>query len=378
MTSYPSAIRIHALRISNEKDKLLPAFDHTALSAINTCPTWGIIRYMNHKSLSDGRRPIPLEFGAACHHAFAAVRLFQLAFHQRMKRHAIAHGQRIFGGDWPMVWDAMNEKESVQQRLRNAAMVAFHTSKFEDDPYDRRRTVDAAEIALYHYIDQWDMQHPVWIANKKKPEAPIGVELLVDFTVDLELPADVLRQSFVPAANVVSIRKDKAIVSVRYVGRMDGLHYHGERLYIHENKTSASKLGDAWRESYSISHQITGYTIAASLYAKEHVGDAYAIGLQIPLPKDMFEAVVYHPVYRDTHNYARWVTWLWHSVNVAWQYEGDALNAPKYSHSCNRYFRPCSFIPLCYAEEEEQREMFAGMVDDKWSPLREYEMKVGE
>jgi hypothetical protein len=51
------------------------------------------------------------------------------------------------------------------------------------------------------------------------------------------------------------------------------------------------------------------------------------------------------------------------------EYADDPINAPKYTHSCNRYFKPCSFIAFCDNSEEEQRLILSEMVTDEWSPL---------
>jgi hypothetical protein len=40
-----------------------------------------------------------------------------------------------------------------------------------------------------------------------------------------------------------------------------------------------------------------------------------------------------------------------------------------FTHSCNRYFRPCSLIPFCASDREEQERIIAEMVTDEWSPL---------
>lgn len=68
------------LRLPNSDDDLdsLQAFDFTKLSAVNTCPTWGIIRYGHHKVFSTTSRAMALEAGSACHEVFAAARLFDL------------------------------------------------------------------------------------------------------------------------------------------------------------------------------------------------------------------------------------------------------------------------------------------------------------
>jgi hypothetical protein len=58
-----------------------------------------------------------------------------------------------------------------------------------------------------------------------------------------------------------------------------------------------------------------------------------------------------------------------HTIQLAKLYHHDPINAPKYTHSCNRYFRPCSLIPFCYGDDDEQRQFLEEMVDDEWSPL---------
>jgi hypothetical protein len=54
---------------------------------------------------------------------------------------------------------------------------------------------------------------------------------------------------------------------------------------------------------------------------------------------------------------------------MARQWQNDPIGAPKYTHSCNRYFRPCSLIPFCYGDDDEQRAIMEEMVTDEWSPL---------
>ena len=56
----------------------LHAFDFTKMSAINTCPTWGIIRYGYHKVFSTTSGAMALEAGSACHEVFAAARDFDI------------------------------------------------------------------------------------------------------------------------------------------------------------------------------------------------------------------------------------------------------------------------------------------------------------
>ena len=64
-------------RMATDEDKHLPTYDHTKLSAINTCPTWGILRYTHHKKMPGSSRAMALDAGSAAHEAFSAVRLYR-------------------------------------------------------------------------------------------------------------------------------------------------------------------------------------------------------------------------------------------------------------------------------------------------------------
>ena len=50
---------------------------------------------------------------------------------------------------------------------------------------------------------------------------------------------------------------------VYYCGKIDGVHEWENDLIVAENKT-ASRLSDSWRMPFAISHQVTGYIVAAS------------------------------------------------------------------------------------------------------------------
>jgi len=68
-------------RMSTDEDKeTLTPYDHTKLSAINTCPTWGIVRYSLHKTMGGSGREMALEAGIAAHEAFAAMNWWYAAY----------------------------------------------------------------------------------------------------------------------------------------------------------------------------------------------------------------------------------------------------------------------------------------------------------
>ena len=41
-----------SFRLATEQDIDLETYDHTKLSAINTCPTFGILRYQMHRTMA--------------------------------------------------------------------------------------------------------------------------------------------------------------------------------------------------------------------------------------------------------------------------------------------------------------------------------------
>lgn len=380
MTHIP-VVALPAIRLATPADEHLPAYDFTALSAINTCPKWGVIRYVHGKKFAESGRPVALEMGAMLHEAFAACRIGTL-LHTGHREHAVVNSQRLFGDDRSSELLRILESGNTSREYFEACIHVIETFGWVDDDRDARRTMANAHESLSLYVDDWCSRPnmSVWIADPNDATKPAGVEIKFDLVLSFRVTRSVLHQLSPPPVCVTDVTPTEATVSIRYVGRMDGLCYHGEgtgkTLFIHENK-SAARLNDAWKDSYLISHQITGYCVAGSLYANEPVYNGYAIGLAIPRPKrDPFGGIVWEPVRRYPHSIQLWLQWVLHTCEIIWRWTGDPLNAPMYSHSCNRYFRPCAYIPLCYEDPEEQVETFASMVDDKWSPLREINHKT--
>ena len=195
------------------------------------------------------------------------------------------------------------------------------------------------------YIDRWRWDQPVWVRDPGDPTSDVGIEIPFDLVVDM------------------STR------SFRLTGRIDGIHEHFDGLRLHENKTAA-RLNDAWQMSFNMSTQITGYCLAASVFSQRNITRADVIGLSIPMPR----TYEYGGYLRDTYNrhdyhFERWLQWLEHTIALDQTYTDNPYDAPRYTHSCSRYFRPCSFIPFCDSSTEEQHSIVAEMVHDVWSPL---------
>ena len=336
--------------LTTDEDKLtVEAYDNTKLMAINTCPTWGIVRYAHHKTLSGGGRAMALEAGSVSHEVYAAVRLWQVRNAQGRPDLADLHGLRLFGDTrHKQMLSSVNEGADTRQQSLSFCLSALETSNFYDDPSDKRRTFSNIEEALIAYIDRWDWNRmPVWIGEDNES---IGVEIPFDIT---------LTYTFT----------DGTVKKIRFCGKIDGVHEREGIIYLQENKTAA-RINDAWRQSFEMSSHVTGYCLATSLIIGKPVNKAEILGMSIPLPRNFdFGGIVRESVSREQHHFERWFNWVLHTVTIAETFHNDLNNSPMYTHSCNRYFRPCSLIPFCYADEEEREQIFNEMTTDEWSPL---------
>lgn len=303
-------------------------------------------------------RALALEAGHAMHEVFAFVRLVSLMswYEDRGKDKTFTdkvwtyHGTRLFGMErLTHITDAIREAEDVSDVCKRGAIAVLDTSGFYDDPRDRRRTLNNMEECAYAYINRWRWDHPVWVRTVDDPTSDVGIEIPFDLVVDIS---------------------GLHMLRYRLTGRLDGLHYDGlGRLTVHDNKT-ASRLGDAWTMAQEVSHQYTGYCVAASVFTQQVVARCDVLGLALPLPKTYdYGGFARESMAREDHHIKRWIDWMVHTIQMAMAYDGDPYAAPKYTHSCNRYFRPCMFIPFCYADDEEQHRIVGELEHNEWSPL---------
>lgn len=356
------------IRLTTEEEKndpTIPAFDYTKLTALNTCPRWGLIRYDQHKAMPSNSRSMALEMGSAAHQVFSAIRFFELM--EEMEKRGgesssfipqIANwGIKQFGEErFIRIVEIGKSNEDVRQRVTAIALYTANSSGYYDNPDDRRRTLSNLESSLIAYIDRLELGN--------------SIPVFKDGLIGIELPFDILltftRQSWNKEAELESTK-------IRYIGKIDGLVKTKYGYGVEENKT-ASRLDRAWQDSFLISHQVTGYCVAASTILGEPVRECMVRGMMVPLPKNYdLGGIVNLPVSRDHNRIREWYNWVWHTVShLYYPYHLDPLNAPEFSHSCNRYFQPCSFIPLCaMADPEERKLTFSQMIIDEWNPLHE-------
>ena len=355
-------------RMATAADAHLPTFDYTKLTAINTCPTWGIMRYTHHKAMSFGGRAMALEAGKLMHDCFSVIRLYQLGYVQDMPALMHYHGVRLFGTQrWnEIVASSALHRDDVAPHhvnARNLSWSVMSTAEWVDDPDDKKRTYAAMEASIAYYCERWDFKrYPVWVRDARDPKSDVGIEIPFDVVVEIE---DTNGAPLVAGEEVLY-----PMQSFRLTGRMDGLHVERDgSLILHENKTG--KVDNVWRNAIQMSHQPTGYCVAASAFSGQQVSRGLMIGMAIPLARSMVDSIAYQPIERPQHALDTWTRWAYHTVALHEQYAGDVSNAPRYTHSCNRFFRTCSMLPYCTSPEDERKWIMEDMVTEEWSPLAE-------
>lgn len=364
------------LRISTEEDKAsLPWLDYSALTALNVCPRWGLIHSVYGKRFMSNDRAMPLEAGKAMHDMFAAVRMFELMDHH--VRSSVnpagvpdfidAHGRKLFKSSmFPDRWDEalqiFDQQDDYDTRMMRFGLHMLETSGFHDNPNDRRRTQTNLETAAITYIDRYPKKRYIPVASALT--GFVGVE--VGF--DIVLPTT---------------------PRIRFVGKVDGLCYdtmqQTAKAEVQENKTG-SRIDQVWADAFVVGHQVTGYCVAMSTVLQEDVNSGVIWGTQIPVPKTSAfgDGHARVPAHRNQRQMQEWLQWVQSTLDTVkpylpeqFQFAGERLHptdAPMYTHSCNRYFRSCSLIPLC-AEEPDMRKHILDneMAEERWNPLSEEE-----
>lgn len=342
----------HAIRLADvqfndkhqriDEDAKLPYYSHSIMEAIQTCPKWGLIRYKQRKYYKSNFRALALEAGSAMHEVFAALRLWQLGRVQGHLDHMMFHGARLFGETrfnacfWP--------KSDPRDEALSLCFEILNSGEYYDDPGDGIRTMANMEETTIRYVDEQMTvmdRNSIWVADPNDPTAPVGVEIVLDMVVD---------------------------ETIRFIGTIDGIvnNFTNKRIQNEENKT-ASRLDEAWRESFRVKFQPTGYMLLASLYIKQMITASKIIGIKIKQTRS-HEDYLSFIEHRDEHRIKKFFDALYFTHQLTMSYQDDALNAPMFTHSCNRYFRPCGFIDLCSAEAEDERLIYDSMETTPLSP----------
>ena len=338
------------------------------MSAVNTCPRWGLISSWHGKHLPSGvERVLPLEAGRAMHDVFAACRFFDLIQSitadtpQDVAKLAVisAYATKLFANAehpdrWLQALAYYHSSEDAETRCMQMCLNLLETAGYYDDPRDTRRTQANLESAAINYVQRYPLGRFIPICNDDASQ--IGIEVPFDVTLH--------------------DHDDSPLV--RFIGRvdavcMDTLRPSDTTPEVHENKTG-SRIDSVWSNSFDTSNQVTGYCIAMSTVLDMPIRNVVMWGLQLPVPKSSTysDGMMRYPTTRNEGNFYEWQTWVRHTLGTIMLYEDDPTNAPMFTHSCNRYFRSCSFIPLCCESAEQRKHIFDNeMVTNRWSPLAE-------
>jgi hypothetical protein len=292
------------------------------------------------------------------HDVFACVRLFDLLEHNKENQQAEfvafvhSYGDKLFGAErWREAVRYYEGKEDKETRAMQMGLSLLDTSGYHDDPRDTKRTQANLESAAINYIQRYPLGRFIPIYNKDF----IGVEIPFDVTVSFP---------------------DTDLKPIRFVGRIDAvctdtLRTSDQTPEVHENKTG-SRIDTVWSSSFDVSHQVTGYCVAMSCLLSSDIRNVVMWGLQIPVPKasSYTDGVMRYPTSRDGDAFLSWAQWFAHTLHLLHNYKDDPVNAPTYTHSCNRYFRACSFIPFCTEPPAQRQHIFDNeMKEERWSPL---------
>jgi len=364
------------MRMATEADQHLSAYDHSTLSAINMCPTWGILTRSMQKKMPNTKRSMALEAGSTSHEGFAAIRLYQYMFHDAKtcaeKLICIEHGQRLFGRDrFSRMGSVLDETATERTNTINFAIEAIESSGFYDDITDRKRTLSNITESIISYIDAYDMtRYPLWIRDSDDAETDIGIEIPFDIVVTIKYQTTRHECNY----NVINSHSkplEEIELVARFIGKLDGLHYNKGELIVIEDK-SGSRLDDAWLSQWVLSHQITGYCLAASTFTGLSCNHALVSGMRIPIGRVPAEGIRKEYVPRTPIMFEKWANWFVTTIQLEQQYINNVVEAPMYTHSCNRYFSRCSLLPFCAADTvEEKLAIIEEMDDDDWSPLND-------
>lgn len=243
----------------------------------------------------------------------------------------------------------MNKRGDDTDQLKQLAINALHTSGFYDDPSDKTRTLANMELSALLYIDErmpFFENWPVWVADRRDPFAPIGIEQTFDVVLEY---SDGYK--------------------IRFIGTIDGISVDARRqnrIALEENKT-ASRLDEAWKLAFDMKHQPTGYMAAGMAVFGLEILFGRVFGLKLK-PTHRGDDYLALPVQRKVSDILNWGHWVRYNEQVYRTYESDFEHAPRFTHSCNRFFRPCALIPFCADTPMGRREDFERMVPAEPSP----------
>lgn len=346
----------------------MPYLTSSMVEAVNTCPRWGVIHNVLGKRFTTGYRQMALEAGSLMHDVFAGLNLLHIGIARGLIDHMHFHGSLLFGNErWKFIWTEATKKDAnLTLESKNAferfVFTIIGTSDFYDDPNDRNRTVANLEHCSLELLQYWMMalvQFPIYVEDISKPETRIGIEISLDAVFEHHREFD-----------------DQRPFAIRCIGLADVLYQNEKtkQITLGEYKT-ASSMNDAWRLSFDTRHQITLYNALLQAYfGTQETFNTILIGSAIPV-RSTSTPCQHFQVDRDQENIQELLRTFMFSSTMIEKYRDQPLATPMFTHSCNRYFRPCSLLDLCTATKEDQFQMLDNMeIEEAASPSEQKAM----
>jgi hypothetical protein len=331
----------------------MPYVTASMIEAVNTCPRWGIIHNVLNKTFTSNYRQMALEAGSLMHDVFACLNLFQVGYVQNLQDHMHHKGTELFTKQrWEYLHSELVKKDANPTKDSTVALERFllsviASSDFYDDPGDRNRTVSNLEHCTYELLQYWQSNFAdanIFIEDKDNPTAPIGIEISLDCVFEV----------------------DKRY-TIRCIGLADAVFDINGTPILGEYKT-ASSMNDAWRLAFDTRHQITLYSsMLRAYYNTYNELDTLLIGSAIPA-RTTSMPVQHFTIHRDEQNIKQMLNTFIFTNGIIETFCDEPLQTPMFTHSCNRYFRPCSFLDLCTAEVSDQEIILEQMETKELSP----------
>lgn len=342
----------------DEINSNMPYLTASMVEAVTTCPKWGIIHNVQHKRFVTGYRQMALEAGSLMHDVFGGFNLLHVAASQDRPDHAWHHGCALMGKDRIT---AINFKTAVEKYKTNPARAMdslaysiIGTSEYYDDPNDKNRTLANLEHAAVeltgHYLSTL-AAYTILVTDHDDPSKPIGVEQSLDVVFYIHFD-------------------DGSTKSIRFIGLADVVYQRRSdgKVSLGEYKTTSS-MGDGWREAFKTRHQLSAYIGALHAYFDDVAYDVVLTGSALPVRKTSAPNITF-PVDRDAQAVTNFLTTALFATSLVTEWPGQqAVYAPMFTHSCNRYFRPCALLDLCSSVHDDQEIMWEQMtIDADMSP----------
>lgn len=260
------------------------------------------------------------------------------------------------------VKDQPDDQPDTRGYLLQLCFEVLHTSGFYDEPKDETRTMANMELSTIVYVDECipKMKNwPIWVESKKDPNKRIGVEQHFDVVLTFHSPEDKQLFGTIPYK----------VEQFRIIGTIDGAVVKAatKNIHIDENKT-AVRLDRGWRDSFDMSHQLTNYCACSSIVFGFPIDRTRITGLKIKPSGRGDDIYVAEPLQRNSTMVHHWANWVYDRARTFEAYSANFEEAPRFTHSCNRYFRPCSLLSFCGDTPDGRVAQWEQMVPSSKTP----------